>query len=77
LASDEGPRMTDAPKDPQVAEYIEGMRAWRSELEALRPMLPRACIALGGRSPRSHETVLPPKLQLWANDAPRASRETG
>ena len=41
-AFDEGPRMTDAPKDPQVAEYIEGMRAWRSELEALRPMLLRA-----------------------------------
>ena len=39
LASDEGPRMTDAPKDPQIAEYIEGMRAWRCELEVLRPML--------------------------------------
>jgi uncharacterized protein YdeI (YjbR/CyaY-like superfamily) len=42
LVSDEGPRMTDTPKDPQVAEYIEGMRAWRAELEALRPVLLRA-----------------------------------
>jgi uncharacterized protein YdeI (YjbR/CyaY-like superfamily) len=31
--------MTDTPKDPRVAVYIEGMRAWRSELEALRPVL--------------------------------------
>ena len=31
--------MTDMPKDPHVAEYIEGMRAWRPELEALRPVL--------------------------------------
>lgn len=31
--------MTDTPKDPQVAEYIDGMRAWRGELEALRPVL--------------------------------------
>jgi uncharacterized protein YdeI (YjbR/CyaY-like superfamily) len=31
--------MTDTPKDPQVAKYIEGMGAWRAELEALRPML--------------------------------------
>jgi uncharacterized protein YdeI (YjbR/CyaY-like superfamily) len=42
LASDEGPRLTDTPKDPQVAEYIDGMRAWRAELEALRPVLLRA-----------------------------------
>lgn len=34
--------MTDTPKDPQVAEYIEGMRTWRPELEALRPVLLRA-----------------------------------
>jgi uncharacterized protein YdeI (YjbR/CyaY-like superfamily) len=34
--------MTDAPKDPRVAEYIEGMRAWRPEFEALRPTLLRA-----------------------------------
>jgi uncharacterized protein YdeI (YjbR/CyaY-like superfamily) len=34
--------MTDTPKDPQVAEYIEGMRAWRAELDALRPVLLRA-----------------------------------
>jgi uncharacterized protein YdeI (YjbR/CyaY-like superfamily) len=34
-----GPRMTATPKDPQVAKYIEGMRAWRAELEALRPVL--------------------------------------
>lgn len=34
--------MTDMPKDPRVAEYIEGMRAWRSEFEALRPVLLRA-----------------------------------
>ena len=33
--------MTEAPKDPRVAEYIEGMRAWRSEFEALRPLLLR------------------------------------
>jgi uncharacterized protein YdeI (YjbR/CyaY-like superfamily) len=31
--------VTDAPKDPRVAEYIEGMGAWRSEFEALRPVL--------------------------------------
>ncbi len=31
--------MTDTPKDPQVAEYIEGMSAWRDEFEALRPVL--------------------------------------
>jgi uncharacterized protein YdeI (YjbR/CyaY-like superfamily) len=34
--------MTDTPKDPQVAEYIGGMRAWRPELVALRPVLLRA-----------------------------------
>jgi uncharacterized protein YdeI (YjbR/CyaY-like superfamily) len=34
--------MTEAPKDPRVAEYIEGMSAWRSEFEALRPVLLRA-----------------------------------
>jgi uncharacterized protein YdeI (YjbR/CyaY-like superfamily) len=34
--------MTDAPKDPHVAEYIEGLRVWRAELEALRPVLLRA-----------------------------------
>ena len=37
-AADAGSRMTDTPKDP-VAEYIEGMRAWRAEFEALRPVL--------------------------------------
>jgi uncharacterized protein YdeI (YjbR/CyaY-like superfamily) len=42
LASDEGPRITDTPKDPQVAEYIDRMRAWRAELEAVRPVLLRA-----------------------------------
>ena len=31
--------MTDTPKNPQVVKYIEGMRAWRAELEALRPVL--------------------------------------
>ena len=31
--------MTDTPKNPQVAKYIEGMRAWRAEFEALRPVL--------------------------------------
>jgi uncharacterized protein YdeI (YjbR/CyaY-like superfamily) len=31
--------MTDTSKEPQVIEYIEGMRAWRAELEALRPVL--------------------------------------
>lgn len=40
--SDDGPRMSDTPKDQKVAEYIEGMRAWRAELEALRPILLRA-----------------------------------
>ena len=34
--------MSDAPNDPRVAAYIEGMRAWRAELDALRPMLLRA-----------------------------------
>jgi uncharacterized protein YdeI (YjbR/CyaY-like superfamily) len=34
--------MTDTPKDPQVAKYIEEMRAWRAEFEALRPVLLRA-----------------------------------
>jgi len=34
--------MTETPKDPRVAEYIEGMGAWRSEFEALRPVLLRA-----------------------------------
>jgi uncharacterized protein YdeI (YjbR/CyaY-like superfamily) len=31
--------MSETPKDPQVAEYIEGMCAWRPEFEELRPML--------------------------------------
>jgi uncharacterized protein YdeI (YjbR/CyaY-like superfamily) len=35
--------MSDVPKDhPQVAKYIAGMRAWRAEFEALRPVLLRA-----------------------------------
>jgi uncharacterized protein YdeI (YjbR/CyaY-like superfamily) len=34
--------MTDTPTNPQLARYIEGMRAWRAELEALRPVLLRA-----------------------------------
>jgi uncharacterized protein YdeI (YjbR/CyaY-like superfamily) len=34
--------MTDTPKDPQVAEYLEGMRAWRAELEVLRLVLLQA-----------------------------------
>ena len=34
--------MIDTPKDPQVAQYIEGMRAWRAEFEAVRPVLLRA-----------------------------------
>ena len=34
--------MTDTPKDPQVAKYVEGMSAWRAEFEALRPVLLRA-----------------------------------
>jgi uncharacterized protein YdeI (YjbR/CyaY-like superfamily) len=37
--SDEDSRMADTPTNPQVAKYIEGMRAWRAELEALRPVL--------------------------------------
>lgn len=28
--------------DPRVASYVDGMRAWRDEFEALRPMLLRA-----------------------------------
>jgi uncharacterized protein YdeI (YjbR/CyaY-like superfamily) len=31
--------MTDTSKNPQLAKYIAGMRAWRAELEALRPVL--------------------------------------
>lgn len=34
--------MTDTPKNPQVARYLERMQAWRAEFEALRPMLLRA-----------------------------------
>jgi uncharacterized protein YdeI (YjbR/CyaY-like superfamily) len=34
--------MTDTPKNPQVAKYIEEMHAWRAELEAVRPVLLRA-----------------------------------
>jgi uncharacterized protein YdeI (YjbR/CyaY-like superfamily) len=34
--------MTDRPENPDVAEYIEGMQAWRAELETLRPILLRA-----------------------------------
>jgi uncharacterized protein YdeI (YjbR/CyaY-like superfamily) len=34
--------MTETPKDPRVAEYIEGMSAWRAEFEAMRPVLLRA-----------------------------------
>jgi uncharacterized protein YdeI (YjbR/CyaY-like superfamily) len=41
-ASYEGLSMTDTPKNPQVVKYMEGMRAWRDELEALRPLLLRA-----------------------------------
>lgn len=32
----------DTPTNPQVAKYIEGMGAWRAELEALRPVLLQA-----------------------------------
>jgi uncharacterized protein YdeI (YjbR/CyaY-like superfamily) len=34
--------MTDTPKSLQVAQYIEDIRAWRDELEALRPLLLQA-----------------------------------
>ena len=34
--------MTDTPNDPRVDEYVENLRAWRPELEALRPILLRA-----------------------------------
>jgi uncharacterized protein YdeI (YjbR/CyaY-like superfamily) len=34
--------MTNSPKDPQVAEYIERLGVWRAELDALRPVLLRA-----------------------------------
>jgi hypothetical protein len=30
------------PRDPLVADYIDGMHAWRPEFEALRPILVRA-----------------------------------
>ncbi len=36
------PPKTDTPTDPKVAKYIEGMGAWRDELEAVRPLLLRA-----------------------------------
>ncbi len=31
--------MTATPENPKVARYIEGMHAWRAELETLRPIL--------------------------------------
>jgi uncharacterized protein YdeI (YjbR/CyaY-like superfamily) len=31
--------MTDRPENPKIAQYIEGMHAWRAELETLRPIL--------------------------------------
>jgi uncharacterized protein YdeI (YjbR/CyaY-like superfamily) len=34
--------MTETPTNPKVANYIEGMPAWRAELEALRPVLLQA-----------------------------------
>jgi uncharacterized protein YdeI (YjbR/CyaY-like superfamily) len=34
--------MIDTPENPKVTKYIEGMHAWRAELETLRPMLLRA-----------------------------------
>jgi uncharacterized protein YdeI (YjbR/CyaY-like superfamily) len=34
--------MTDPPKDPEVAEYLGRMRAWRDEFETLRLVLLRA-----------------------------------
>jgi uncharacterized protein YdeI (YjbR/CyaY-like superfamily) len=34
--------MSDTPKDPQVGEYIDSLRAWRAELDALRPVLLQA-----------------------------------
>jgi uncharacterized protein YdeI (YjbR/CyaY-like superfamily) len=34
--------MTDERRDPRVDEYVERMGAWRSEFEALRPVLLRA-----------------------------------
>jgi uncharacterized protein YdeI (YjbR/CyaY-like superfamily) len=34
--------MTDTPNDPRVDEYVENLRAWRPEFEALRPILLRA-----------------------------------
>ncbi len=37
--------MTETPKDPRVAAYIERMSAWRPEFEALRPVLLRAGLA--------------------------------
>ena len=35
LACDEGLRLTGTQQDPRVAEYIEGMGAWRAELDML------------------------------------------
>lgn len=37
--------MTGTPNERHIAEYIEGMRAWRPEFEALRPLLLRAGLA--------------------------------
>ena len=34
--------MSDTPENPKVAKYIEGMHAWRTELETLRPILLQA-----------------------------------
>jgi uncharacterized protein YdeI (YjbR/CyaY-like superfamily) len=31
--------MTATPTNPRVADYIEGMHAWRAELEVVRPLL--------------------------------------
>jgi uncharacterized protein YdeI (YjbR/CyaY-like superfamily) len=34
--------MAASPEDPRIADYIDGLGAWRPELEALRPILLRA-----------------------------------
>jgi uncharacterized protein YdeI (YjbR/CyaY-like superfamily) len=39
LTTDRPTAMTNTPENPQVTTYIENLRTWRAEFEALRPML--------------------------------------
>jgi uncharacterized protein YdeI (YjbR/CyaY-like superfamily) len=65
--------MTETPKDPRVAEYLDGMSAWRPEFEALRPVLLRAGLGeeLKWRKPcythdRSNVVIFQPFKDLCA-----------